>query len=280
MRSLKEDLNGEFKKFSAGKTWQDKVLDADAIWAQVKSLIAPASLPQTSRRPDVRLIVDNLSGHDIVFKNPGDHSNSKPELIPAAGDSTAAMIMVRGTTLDEQYKNAKTLCEKYNLDTQGLNEIFLADLRQGKLAEWVDEAYGPAPFREQASKLANVKWTAEDGSVSTITPQKGAAAAFGARPATAETAFLAQFHIYVKGTGTTPELVESTGMVIAVGKDWETQQETTRPIVPSVARIYYGAQFESIPTVIVHPDGKVREVRLRNDKPAKSGKNILKGPHS
>jgi hypothetical protein len=249
-----------------GQSWQDKVLEADDIWAQVRRALSAQSvaLPQTPRRPDVRLIVNNNSGRDITFKNPGDHSGSKPELIPASGDSTAAMVMVKGETLETQYRNAETLCKKYGLATKGLSEKFLADMKAGKLADLVDEAYGPAPFEGQASKLAEVEWTAEDGTASVIVPKKGAQAAFGARAATEETVFLAQFHIYVKGTGTTPELVESSGMAIAVAEDWETKAETTRPIVPSVAKVYYGQHFGAIPTVVVHPDGKVKEIYLKN----------------
>ena len=56
------------------------------------------TLPMTPRRPDLRLILNNKSGIDQVFKNPGDHS-SKAEVIPAEGDNTAAMIMLVGDTL-------------------------------------------------------------------------------------------------------------------------------------------------------------------------------------
>ena len=260
--SLKEPFNN----FSNGKSWQDKVLDADKIWNQIKIMLSAQSLqlPQTPRRPDVRLIINNISGHDIQFQNPGDHSGSKPELIPSTGDKTAAMLMVKGATLDEQYKNAETLYTKYDLGTGGLSEAFVTDLKQGKLAELVDEAYGPAHFQSQAEKLTDLTWTALEGISSNIPAKKGASAAYGARAATQETVFLAQFPIYVKGTGTTSELVESAGMAIAVSSDWETGKETTRPIVPSVAKIYYGENFEKIPVAIVHPDGLVKEIDLKN----------------
>ncbi len=250
----------------SGKSWHDKVLEADDLWAQVGRLLATQSvtLPQTPRRPDVRMIVNNVSGNDISFRNPGDHSNSKPEHIPATGDKTAAMIMVKGQTLDEQYKNAETLFKKYDLGTQGLSAKFIADMAQGKLDDLVDEAYGPAPFEAQTEKLVDVAWTDANGATSTITPQKGQSAAFGARAATKETVFIAQFHIYVKGTGTTAELVESEGMAIAVSEDWQTKKETTRPIVASVAKTYYGDHFDTIPVANVHPDGIVKAIDLKN----------------
>lgn len=259
-------LDNTFNRFSQGKSWQEKVLEADKIWVQVKALLsaAGAALPPTPRRPDVRLIVDNISGAEVRFKNPGDHSGSKEEVIPAAGASCAVMVMVKGATLDEQYRNAQTLYERYDLGAQGLSANFVEDLRQGRLADLVAEAYGPAPLQGQADKLTDVTWTAEDKTSARITPQKGAHAAYGARPATQETVFLAQFHIFVKGTDSVPELVESSGMNIAVSADWKTGKETTRPIVPSVGRIYYGEHVSKIPEVVVDPDGLVRRVDLRN----------------
>ncbi len=268
------------------RSWYDKVIEADDLWAQVKRLLDThaITLPQTPRRPDVRMIINNVSGKDITFRNPGDHSNSKPEHIPATGDKTAAMIMVKGATLDEQHKNAETLFKKYDLGTQGLSAKFIADMDQGKLDDLVDEAYGPAPFDAQAGKLVDVAWTDANGTTSTITPQKGQSAAFGARAATEETVFIAQFHIYVKGTGTTPELVESEGMAIAVSEDWQTKKETTRPIVASIAKTYYGDHFDAIPVAVVHPDGIVKEIDLKNGSvikraPPAPHKKPANGPH-
>lgn len=260
------DLDKTFNGAARKKTWQDKVIEADKIWNQVKEMLAGhgLQLPETPRRPDVRLIINNISGHDVQFQNPGDHSASKPEIIPAAGDKTAAMVMVRGATLDEQYKNARIIYRKYDLGTQGLSQDFITALAQGELADLVAEAYGPAPFQSQAEKLVDVAWTVLEGKESRIIPEKGTSAAYGARAATEEKVFLAQFHIYVRGTGTTPELVESNGMNIAVSADWKTGSETTRPIVPSVAKVYYGQNFDQIPAVIVHPDGKVKAVDLKN----------------
>jgi len=270
--SLDKNFNTSGKKgqptqgFGPGQAWQDKVVEGDKIWGQVKAMLDAQglSLPPTPRRPDVRLIVSNVSGHDLRFHNPGDHSGSKEEVIPSGGDKTAVMIMVKGATLDEQAKNALTLFSAYDLGGNGLTDSFVADLKAGKLADLIDEAYGPAPFEQQASKLVDVTWTAEDGASSTVHPVKGSHAAFGARAATDETVFLAQFQIYVKGTGTTPELAEGYGMNIAVSSDWQTGAESTRPIVPQVAKTYYGAFFDAIPAVTVHPDGWVKHIDLKN----------------
>ncbi|MCE9506856.1 MAG: hypothetical protein K8R48_00875 [Alphaproteobacteria bacterium] len=259
-------LSNEFNTFGQGKSWQDKVLEADRIWAQVKAMLdeQQLKLPETPRRPDVRMIVNNISGIDIQFKNPGDHSGSKQELIPGMGDKTAAMIMVKGDTLEEQYNNAAILYHKYDLDLLGLSKNFIDDLKAGKLSDVIAEAYGPAPFEQQAGKLVDVTWKQQNGTEDKIVPKKGRSAAYGARAATNEMVILAQFQIYVKGTGTTPELSEGYGMNIAVSSDWQTGAVSTRPIVPSVAITYYGAYTFDIPAVIVHPDGMVKEIDLKN----------------
>lgn len=255
----------------AGKSWQDKVLDADALWAQIETALAAQgrALPATPRRPDVRLIVENIGNTPITFKNPGDHSGGKEEVIPADGTKRAAMIMVKGATLAEQHANARALYERYQLGEEGLSPAFVRDLGNGTLAHLIDEAYGPAPLGDQADKLVAVTW--QDNAAApaqTITPTKGKAAAFGARAATLEKVFLAQFHIYVKGTGTTPELIEGGSIAVAIASDWQTGATTTRPIAPSVARSYYGSHFDSMPVAIVHPDGMVRDVRFAAPAPA------------
>lgn len=291
--SLDDDFNKNGQKgapvhgFGAGQSWQDKVVEGDKIWAQVKAMLDAqgASLPQTPRRPDVRLIVSNVSGTEMRFQNPGDHSGSKEEVIPSSGDKTAVMIMVKGKDLSAQAANAKELFNLYDLGTEGLSARFVADLKAGKLADYIDEAYGPAPFEQQASKLVEVNWQAQDGSGFNVPRTQGANAAFGARAATNETVFLAQFQIFVKGTGTTPELADGYGMNIAVASDWQTGKESTRPIVPAVAKTYYGAHFDSIPVVTLHPDGIVKSIDLQNgtvithDMPAKkSSGNAPKSP--
>jgi hypothetical protein len=290
--SLDKNFNSSGKKgqptqgFGPGQAWQDKVVEGDRIWGQVKAMLDAQglSLPQTPRRPDVRMIVSNVSGSDMRFHNPGDHSGgSKEEVIPSGGDKTAVMIMLKGATLAEQAANAQELFQLYDLGAEGLSARFVNDLKAGKLGRYIDEAYGPAPFEQQAAKLVDVTWVSEDGTSSTVNPVKGGNAAFGARAATDETVFLAQFQIYVKGTGTTPELAEGYGMNIAVSSDWQTGAESTRPIVPQVAKTYYGAHFDTIPAVTVHPDGRVKHIDLKNGQavahdtpPKKPGNNASK----
>ncbi len=260
-------LDRKFNGLSGpGKVWEDKVLDADVIWQQIKTMLAGQSLdlPKTPRRPDVRLIINNASGHDVEFQNPGDHSGSKPELIPPTGEKTSAVVMVVGATLDEQYKNAAILDKKYDLGNQGLSDAFVADLKTGKLDGLVAEAYGPGAYGANAEKLVDVVWNTADGTAQNIPAVQGANAAYGARAATEEPVFLAQFQIFVQGTGKTPELVEGMGMAIAIVTDRKTKEERTRPIVPSVAKTYYGSHFDNMPIVTIHPDGLVKEIDLKN----------------
>lgn len=257
------DYSTAFNSF-ANKSWQDKVLDADLLWSQVKAGLAKSgtTLPQTLRRPDVRLIVNNISGADVTFNNPGDHSGGKQEVIPASGDKTAAMVMVKGDTLAEQYANAAKLYAEYQLDQEGLSARFVNDMQNGVLSELIAEAYGPAPLQGQAKDLEQFNWREGNAlTADSFTPVHGNAASYGARPPKGEQVFIAQFYIYVKGTTTVPELVEGASMAIAIASDWKTGAETTRPIVPSVARTYYGEHFSSIPVAHVHPEtGVVRDV--------------------
>ena len=196
----------------------------------------------------------------MQFLNPGDHS-SKQEIIPASGDR-AVMVMVKGDTLEEQYKNAQTLYNAYDLGAQGLSDRFVADLKDNKLQDLIAEAYGPAPFDVQTEKLVDVEWVKQDKTSARITPVKGKNASYGARAATKETVFLAQFPVFVKGSNTTPEMVESNGINIAVSSDWKTGKETTRPIVPSVAKVYYGEYFDSIPVVYISSLGEAGQINL------------------
>lgn len=256
--------------FKRPQKWTDKILDADSIWSQVKALLTSQNLelPQTPRRPDVRLILDNVSGTDHIFRNPANHANDKSEHIPGAGDKTATMVMVAGDTLDQQYANARALYERFNLGERGLSADFVAALKSDRAGGLVAEAYGPAPFSGQASKLVPVDWNNADGRHSSIAPVFGAAGALGARAATTEIALHVQVPVYIRGTGTVAEMIESSGMVIAVSKDWQTGAESTRPIVASVAREFYGENFAKIPAVVVHPNGHIRSLDLKNGTPA------------
>ncbi len=252
--------------FQGPKSWKEKVVSADNVWSQVSAVLKAnnMTLPGTPRRPDVRLILDNVDGFEKIFRNPGDHSNSKAERVPGAGDKTAAMVMLRGETLAEQQASARTLVERFSLNEKGLSSEFVQALANGGIDALVKEAYGPAPFKGQAEKLVDVDWTDADGTATRIAPAFGRAAAYGARAAAQETALNASIIVYVKGTTTTPELVESEGMVIAVEQDWKTGAVTTRPIVASVAREFYGEHFKTMPVVDVHPDGYVTRIDLKN----------------
>jgi hypothetical protein len=175
-----------FNGINNRQSWQDKVVEADALWAQVKSALETAgrNLPATPRRPDVRLIVDNISGATLTFQNPGNHAGGKPEVIPAAGDSTAVMIMPKGATLQEQRDNAARLDSLFHLSRDGLTQSFIEAMASGALKDLIDEAYGPAPFQAQAARLADLDWTQADGARVQVPAVTGKAAAYGARPAT------------------------------------------------------------------------------------------------
>lgn len=252
--------------FNGARSWKEKVLKADKIWAQVKAALQNegTELPKTLRRPDVRLILNNVSGVDKIFRNPGDHSNSKAEAVPASGEKTAAMVMVRGETLAEQYANAEKLLQMFDLGAKGLSEEFVIALSRDRAGGLVDEAYGPAPYNAQADKLVDVTWEGAEGETTNIKPVKASAASFGARAATEEAVFFTDVVLYVQGTGTTAECIEGPHMLVAVSEDWRTKAETTRPIVPSVARTYYGGHYNDIPVVTVNPDGFVQRIDLKN----------------
>lgn len=254
--------------FDNNQTWAQRVLRADDIWAQVEDALQQAgeNLPETLRRPDVRLILDNVSGQQLQFLNPGDHSKGQPEIIPASGDNRAVMVMVAGQTLDEQMKNAHTLVERFELSAKGCSIDFAYALGTDKTEGLVTEAYGPAPYKGQADKLVSVDWGTEDGQHTTIEPVKGDVCSYGARAATSEKVFRSEIVIFVQGTGTVPEQVENEGMCIVVESDWQTGVVRTRPIVPSVARGFYGQHFDVMPKVTVNPEGYVQSIDLGNDK--------------
>lgn len=260
-------LSNDFNTFSNGKTWTEKVLSGDALWQQVKKLLEAngATLPATPRRPDLRLICDNISSQTLEFKNPGDHS-SKHETIPATGDSTAVMMMIKGDTLADQHRNAQTLVKRYGLATKGFTQELINDMAAGKLSDLIAEAYGPAPFSAQADKLKSVAWPTADGVVQNIDPEFYQAAAFGVGPATQETVFLVDIPMAVHGTGTVAERLESAGIAVAVSTDAQGQ-DRTRPIAASVARGYYGGYFESIPVAVASPSGEIHTLKMRKPAP-------------
>lgn len=250
--------------FNAGQTWSQKVFEADHIWAQVEQALknAGAELPKTPRRPDIRIILNNTTGKTLQFLNPGDHSGEKQEFIPGTGDQTAVMIMPGGTTLAEQYANAKLLDEKYGLSEKGLSEEFVRAMAKETQAGTLLEAYGPAPFEGQAARLAGLEWSGN-----TITPVIEGNIAYGARPPEKQSVFRSEIAIFIKGTSTTPEKMEMEGMCVAVTSDWQTGLVSTRPIVPSVAKDFYGDHYRNMPTVELDTEGNLASIDLKNGKP-------------
>lgn len=254
--------------FNTSQTWPQRVLIADDIWQQVKEILEThgETLPKTPRRPDTRLILNNVSDKTISFLNPGDHSNETPEEIPAQGEKTAVMVMLQGDTLEKQLQNARTLVETYNLQATGFTPEFAALLGTDATTGLVKEAYGPAPHQGQSEKLVDVTWTAKDGSSIKIAPVASDVCSYGVRAPENETIFSNKMMIFVQGSDTTPELIEGAGICIAVSSDWQTGIESTRPIAPSVAQEFYGEHFNSIPRVKVDPDGNVQSINLSNGK--------------
>ena len=250
------------------KSWPKFTLNADQVWDEVEDALEDADidLPKTPRCPDIRMILDNKTGQDLKFMNPGNHADNERECIPGKGDSTAAMVMLQGETLEEQYNNAQELYEMFNLGEEGLSPAFLAAMEEGTISHLVKEVYGKTNFEAQADRLIDLDWLDENNQVENVKPQVGKAAAFGARPPESELVFEAEVPFYVQGTNTVPELAENDGMFIAVSKDWKTGEETTRPIVPSVAQHFYGAHYHEIPEVIVHNSGHVMSIQLDDGK--------------
>lgn len=249
--------------FSEPLNWNEKIFQADVIWQQVKAALAQTgtNLDPMLRRPDVRMIINNISGAPVIFQNPGQHGDKK-ENVPSEGDKTAAMVMVAGETLSDQHLNAFEMFNRFALGERGLTEEFVTYIQTPDAREFITEAYGPAPFDTQAKKLVHVEWTPLGRKMTAITPIFTEACAFGARAATTENAFVATLHVYVQGTTTSPELMENKGMVIAVSPN--DGKDTTRPIVPSVATGFYGDHFNRIPIVLVSDVGHVQSIDLRD----------------
>ncbi|MCI5060064.1 MAG: hypothetical protein MRY79_03225 [Alphaproteobacteria bacterium] len=252
----------------------DITLKGDDVYAQ----LTDAGLTETPRKPDVRLIIKNISDGPVQFKNPGGHSDDL-ETIPNEGKNAA---MVVGDTLNEQMANAAILEQRYQLSaygfaTDGFTSTFIEDMEAGELNDLVREAYGPAPFDGQVENLKNVDWTNDDGSADNISPVKGENVAYGARPPGKELVFIARVPddgtaIHLQGTGTVAEKFVSDGKghkVMAVGvspvldDNWQpTGEFTTKPIALSVAREYYGEHFAKIPIVDLNMGGQVQSVNL------------------
>lgn len=246
--------------------WRNKVFQADGIWASVREVfeVVSVDIPRTPRRPDVRVIVNNMTGVDQVFPNPAGHAGDKAEYIPSSGSKTAAMIMPCGESLREQYDNARQLVNSYNLLENGLIAELAQIIAQKSESGLIREAYGPAPFEEQVSKLAPTPWREEDGQNNVWVPEVGEAGAFGVRPPAEELVFRVVPNTYVAGTTTNAELVHSEGICIVVAQDWQTHKESTRPIVSHVARGFYGAHFSDMPVVYIDNVANIERIDVPN----------------
>ncbi len=255
-------MNDAIKIFQSNITWEEKVFSADIVWDNILKALDGKDLPKTPRRPDVRLIAQNVSGIDFEVRNPGDHSNGKPSDVKSGTDNSAMMAMLKGNTLEDQLKNAQLLDHMFSIREKGLSPEFVEAINNGDVDNILDEAYGPAPFEGQAKRLIDLQWTSGDGVESTIQAQVNKFCAIGAREAEMETVVLVKFPLYVKGTNTVEELVESDGMCIAVQEDWQTKEISTRPIVPSVAKVFYGKYFFDIPIVEVSIEGDILNISV------------------
>lgn len=251
----------------------DQVLRADDILMALNARLAGTELPQAVRRSNVRLIVMNTCAEDVNFRNPGGHSD-KDEVIPPG---QAAIIMLKGDTLEAQLINAQALVSTLKLLAGGLANLANA-IKNGDavVASVTKEAYGPASFSEQAEQLIATKWTSADGSCVVVEPVKEDAIAFGARSASKEMVFLITLpadspYGYVQGTETNAERFypSAGGKSIAIGvspvpneKCRPTGAYTTRPIAPRVAEGFYGESFASIPSIVLNGNGDIVSVHL------------------
>ena len=262
--SKKKSFNtNAFKRI---KNWVDKVHMGDTIADQVKYVFEKNGyeLEATPRRPDVRLVINNISGQTFNFSNPGNHADGEVEEIPSGAKNSAVQVMLKGETLAEQQANAKELYERFDMGNKGLTQEFVDALEAGELDDLIQEAYGPSEFEDQAGRMTEIEWTDNDKNTATITSTVGDAAAFGVRKIGKEKVFLAQFPIYIQGTHSVAELIESSGMFVALNEDWQTGEENSKPIVPSVGVHYYGEHVETIPVVTLSTDGIVKDITLAN----------------
>jgi hypothetical protein len=246
------------------KTWAQKKIEADQIWSQLKLILGDIELPKTPRRPDVRLIVNNIDPVARLFHNPAGHSSDMNQSVPDTGAKTAAMIMTQGKTLPEQFENARSLVADFALNEKGLSAAFVKALDKDCAGGRIKEAYGPAPYTDRIEELKDLHWRDAGGNLTQIIPFFGKAASYGARQATTETAFHTHVPIWFVGTDKTPELMESLGIVLTVSKDRQTGQDKTRQVMASVAQEFYGAHFANMPEVKIHPDGYITDIDLKD----------------
>lgn len=240
-------------------------LSGDDVHKQLVTMLDGKDLPATARRPDMRLIVRNSGAEDIQFKNPGGHAAALERIPP----NEAAMVMLKGNTLEAQQLNAAKLDKLYSLSEKGMSPQFLDDLKSGNLSDYIAEAYGPAPLEAQAKRLETTRWVNADGTNIDINPVKGENAAYGVRPASKEQVFMVKLDgdapATLQGTGTSAERFYKGAdgnnyIAVAVAKDGATGEIRTRPIAPDVAKQYYGDGFKDIPVLEMDKTGKVSSI--------------------
>lgn len=238
----------------------------DEILEETEAFLHGASIPETQRRPDLRMVVLNTTDADIKFVNPGGHSDQTEDIPPGK----AAMLMVQGDTLLEQEHNAEILKARYGVGENRL-QLALSDFNAGKLKGLVNEVYGPVSFDEQAARLVDTTWRAADGSTAVIHPIVTHNEAIGVRPAAEEEVFLVKGKPgdTLRGTDTVAEKFNREGLIavaVSKGQDGKTR---TRPIDIEVAKSYYGDAFNEIPVIDLDDQGRVEEVDLH---PAKKSR--------
>lgn len=142
-----------------------------------------------------------------------------------------------------------------------MSQDFCDALGNGQLSDLVQEAYGPAEFEGQTSKLVPVEW---DNLGTSIDPVIEENCSFGARSPTQETVVATSFVIFVAGTNTSPENTTPASICIAVESDWQTGKISTRPIQVDVAKGFYGSGFSSMPKISVDTDGNLQSINFND----------------
>lgn len=65
---IKVEYNGT-QFFSDGRGWDEKAILGDCLWQQVSDILNEhkIEMPETPRKPDVRLILNNVTGQEMRF---------------------------------------------------------------------------------------------------------------------------------------------------------------------------------------------------------------------
>lgn len=254
--------------FRDDEIWRQHVARADYVFAQVERALKAAqiNLEETPRCPDVRVFARHASAGEpgakpIYFMNPENHAKGGHEELPANGPKTAMIIVPAPQgNLSDQFELARYIVEKFGLEN-GITQEAAARIGTPETKGLIDKAYAPCNFEAEAKNLTELTWDTGRG-FETISPAMAEKIAFGCRPPRGELAMRIEFALFVQGTTTIAEQIENEGMVIAISKHWETGELSSKPIVPSVAKGYYGQGYHSLPLVTADPDGNVHKILL------------------